>query len=189
MINQSPLLYRYETNLLSTAQFFAEVQVASGFCGDLGQFRELFADIFSPIEPMLDLHRRLRHAGLPTYIFSNTNELAIDHIRARFPFFHQFDGYILSYEHNAMKPDPRLYTVAEQTTGRSGAELLYIDDRPENIAAGLERGWRSVLHEDPKRTTAAVVDAETAGITPGHLISHFVSHLIQNCCTSIKCRI
>ena len=74
---------------------------------------------------MLDLHRRLRHAGLPTYIFSNTNELAIDHIRARFPFFHQFDGYILSYEHNAMKPDPRLYTVVEQTTGRAGPIALH----------------------------------------------------------------
>ena len=157
LINQSPLLYRYETNLLNTAQFFAEVQAASGFAGSLAEFREFFGDIFTPIEPMIDLHRRLRRAGLAVYVFSNTNEMAIEHIRARFPFFQDFDGYVLSYEHNAMKPDARLYEVAERTAGRRGPDLLYIDDRPENIAAGRERGWQSILHETPDRTAAAVV--------------------------------
>ena len=156
LINQSPLLYRYETNLLTTAQFFAEVQSASGFCGDLVQFRGLFSDIFSPIEPMIQLHATLRARKVPTYIFSNTNELAIEHIRSRFAFFREFDGYILSYEHSAMKPDAALYDAVERAAGRRGADLLYIDDRPENIATGRERGWHTVLHETPEKTRAAV---------------------------------
>jgi HAD superfamily hydrolase (TIGR01509 family) len=156
LINQSPLLYRYETNLLTTAQFFAEVQTASGYCGDLGQFRQVFADIFSPIEPMIELHSQLRGAGVPTFIFSNTNELAIDHIRARFPFFSQFDGYVLSFEHGAMKPDAKIYEAMEEMSGKRGPDLLYIDDRPENIAAGQERGWQAILHQDPVRTRNAV---------------------------------
>lgn len=156
LINQSPLLLRYESNSLSTAQFFAEVQSASGFRGTLHEFREMFADIFKPIDPMVALHGRLRASGVRTYIFSNTNEIAVEHIRARFPFFNEFDGYILSYEHSAMKPDPALYAVVERISGRSGADLLYIDDRPENIETGLERGWQTILHEDPARTEAAI---------------------------------
>ena len=54
---------------------------------------------------MIQLHAALRQQGIPTYIFSNTNELAVSHIRRTFPFFANFDGYILSYEHGAMKPD------------------------------------------------------------------------------------
>jgi HAD superfamily hydrolase (TIGR01509 family) len=156
LINQSPLLHRYETNLLSTAQFFAEIQCASGFGGSLDQFREMVADIFTAINPMVDLHRRLRARQVPTYVFSNTNDLAVQHVRARFPFFADFDGYILSYEHNLMKPDPRIYAVVERTAGRQGAELLYIDDRLENIVAAQERGWQTILHEDPLRTAKAV---------------------------------
>ena len=40
--------------------------------------------------------------------------------------------------------------------GRRGADLIYIDDRPENIAAGAARGWRAILHESPEKTRAAI---------------------------------
>jgi HAD superfamily hydrolase (TIGR01509 family) len=87
---------------------------------------------------------------------SNTNELAIEHIRRRFPFFKNFDGYVLSYEHNAMKPGPRLYEVVEQTSGRHGPDLLYVDDRLENIEAGRVRGWQTILHKTAELTRSAV---------------------------------
>jgi HAD superfamily hydrolase (TIGR01509 family) len=156
LLNQSALLHRYESNQLSTAQFFAEVQQASDFQGSLAEFRELFADIFTPIRPMLEMQRQLRERSVPTYLFSNTNDIEIGHIRDRFPFFANFDGYILSFEHNAMKPDPEIYRVVERTSGRSGSELLYIDDRPENIATGEALGWRTILHHEPARTVEAV---------------------------------
>ena len=96
---------------------------------------------------MVQLQAALRQRGLPAYVFSNTNELAVGHIRRSFPFYANFDGYILSYEHGAMKPDARLYEVVERQSGRRGAEILYLDDRPENIAAGAARGWQVILHE------------------------------------------
>jgi HAD superfamily hydrolase (TIGR01509 family) len=168
LINQSPLLLQYEANRLSTAQFFAEVQAASGFCGSLAEFRESFADIFTAVEPMVDLHRELRARGIPTYVFSNTNEIAVQHIRDRFPFFREFDGYVLSYEHNAMKPDPALYEIVERVACFRGRHLLYIDDRPENIATGFARGWRTTLHTSPERTRAAVIEA---GLLPASGVS------------------
>ena len=166
LIDQSPLLLRYESNALSTAEFFAEVQAASGFCGDLDEFRGLFSDIFTAIGPMEQLHGELHRRGVPTFIFSNTNEIAMAHIRARFPFLRNFDGYVLSYEHNAMKPDPSLYGVVEQTTGQRGPDLLYIDDRPENVAGGQARGWQTILHRTPEGTKAAVIQTGLLGVAP-----------------------
>jgi FMN phosphatase YigB (HAD superfamily) len=160
-IDHSPLLFRFETGQMTKEQFFAEIRVASDFGGDLEEFSGFFSDIFVPIEPMVALHEELRRRGVPTYIFSNTNELAVGHIRRRFPFFHNFDGYILSYEHGAMKPDAKLYEVVEKQSGRRQAEILYLDDRPENVAAGAARGWQVILQEIPEKSRLAV---EKAGL-------------------------
>jgi len=151
-----PLIVRYETGLMTSEEYFQEVRAASGYVGDIEEFASLFADIFTPIEPMVQLHSELRQKGFPTYIFSNTNELAIRFIRRNFPFFQNFDGYILSYEHRSMKPDSGLYEVVESQSGARGAEILYLDDRPENIEAGAARGWQVILQESPEKTRAAI---------------------------------
>src|SRR5204862_1840723 len=97
-IGGSQLLIQYETGLVTRHEFFTEVRRATGFRGELEEFGNFFADIFTPIPPMIELHAELRRGGIPTYIFSNTNDLAIEHIRRNFPFFQNFDGYIFSYE-------------------------------------------------------------------------------------------
>jgi HAD superfamily hydrolase (TIGR01509 family) len=55
-----------------------------------------------------------------------------------------------------MKPSEKLYQIVERMSGRRGAEILYIDDRPENVAAGAARGWQAVLHESAEGTREAL---------------------------------
>ena len=155
-LESSPLLVQYETGRLTRREFFAEICRATDFQGTLAEFGEFFADIFTAIPPMIELHAGLRRRGIPTYIFSNTNDLAVEHIRRNFPFFRDFDGYIVSYEVGAMKPDAKIYEALEKLAGRRGAEILYLDDRPENVAGGAARGWRTILHETPEKTRAAL---------------------------------
>lgn len=155
-IQHADLLMSYELGNFTTQQFFNQIKAASGFSGKQEEFNAFFADIFTPIQPMIDLQSELRKKRLPTYIFSNTNDLAVDHIRKKFPFFSDFNGYVLSYEHGAMKPSARLYEIVERASNRHGDEIIYIDDRPENIAAGLARGWQAILHETPEKTREAL---------------------------------
>jgi FMN phosphatase YigB (HAD superfamily) len=155
-IDHSPLLFRYETGLMTRAEFFEEIRRTTGFLGDLDEFGGYFADIFSPMAEMIELHARLRRRGVPTFIFSNTNDLAIAHIRRNFPFFANFNGYVLSYEHGAMKPDVKLYEVVERVAGRTQKQILYLDDRVENAEAGVARGWQVIHHQDPKTSIARV---------------------------------
>ena len=155
-INQSRLFVQYELGAVTTEQFCTELCRVSGFRGTPVEFGECFANIFVQIDPMVRLQAALRQRGLPAYIFSNTNELAAQHIRRTFPFYDNFDGYILSYQHGTMKPDARLYEVVEGASARRGAEILYLDDRPENVAAGAARGWQVILHESPEKSRAAI---------------------------------
>jgi HAD superfamily hydrolase (TIGR01509 family) len=159
LLDHSPLLFRYETGRLTREQFFAEVSAATGFHGDIEEFSQLFGDIFEPIAPMVEIHSTLRKKGFPTFIFSNTNELAVGHIRRSFPFFSAFDGYVLSYEHGAMKPEAKLYEIVERATNRRASKILYLDDRAENVEAGAARGWQVILQETPEKTKAALKKA------------------------------
>jgi len=155
-LSTSPLLVQYESGEITRQQFYEQVSAAIGFRGSVEEFGGFFADIFAEIPEMLALQAELRQRGAKSYIFSNTNDLAIEHVRRNFPFFAHFDGYIFSYEVGAMKPRPEIYAAMETLCGRRGADLVYLDDRAENIAAGAARGWRAILHETPAQTRAAL---------------------------------
>ena len=105
---------------------------------------------------MTAMHAALRASGIPTCIFSNTNGVAVGHIRQRFPFFANFDHYILSYQVGAMKPDAKIYAAVERAVGQTGDAIVYLDDRAENVGGGLARGWRALLHETPEQTIQAL---------------------------------
>jgi len=156
LIEQSRSTIDYETGRITRREFFDWMREAAGFQGRFEEFSDFCADIFSAIPPMIELHAGLHRRGIPTYVFSNTNELAIEYVRRHFPFFQDFDGYIYSYEVGAMKPDAKIYEALEQLAGRRGADIVYLDDKPENVAGGTVRGWQAILHETPGKSRAAV---------------------------------
>ena len=155
-LGNSPILVEYESGRLTRRQFYDAICRAIGFRGNLAEFGSFFADIFTEMPPMTALHAELRQRGFKTYIFSNTNDLAIEHVRRNFPFFANFDGYVFSYEVGAMKPQPEIYAAMEKMSGKRGADLIYLDDRPENVESGAARGWRAILHESPEKTRQAL---------------------------------
>ena len=136
--------------------FMRQVRDAVGFQGTLEEFSGYFADIFTEIPAMIALQAELRRSGFKTYIFSNTNDLAVEHVKSHFPFFKNFDGYIYSCEVGVMKPDAKIYEAMEQMSGRNGSDIVYLDDRAENVAGGAARGWNAILHETPEKTRAAI---------------------------------
>jgi putative hydrolase of the HAD superfamily len=155
-LGQSHAIIDYESGRLTREEFYEQARKATGFRGTIEEFGGFFADIFTEIPPMIELHAGLHRRGVPTCIFSNTNDLAVEHIRRNFPFFRDFDGYIFSYEVGAMKPDAKIYEALEKLVRRRGADIVYLDDRPENVAGGAARGWRTILHETPEKTRAAL---------------------------------
>lgn len=151
-LGSSPMLLEFESGRLTRRQFFDAICDAIDFRGDIEEFGGYFADIFTAMPGTIALHSELRRKGFKTYIFSNTNDLAIEHVRRSFPFFKDFDGYIFSFEVGGMKPQPEIYAAMEKLAGRREADLIYIDDRPENIETGAGRGWRAILHESSEKT-------------------------------------
>jgi len=153
---RSSSFIEYERGRVTRRELFNEICRATGFNGSLEEFALFFSDIFAEIKPMVELHAELRNRGFATYVFSNTNDMAVEHLRRAFPFFGNFDGYIFSYEHGVLKPEAGLYEVLERQSGRRAGELLYLDDRLENTQAGAARGWEVILHESPEKSRDAI---------------------------------
>lgn len=154
------VLHGFERGELTTPRFHEEVCRQAQLSIDLTRFCEIYCDMFSPVEVMIEAHAAVRRRGLPTYIFSNTSELHFTHIRGRYAFMSGFAGYFLSYELGCMKPDAAAYRAVENGTGFRGGELLYIDDKLENTEAGAARGWATIHHTDPRSTLSRLRELE-----------------------------
>lgn len=59
-----------------------------------------------------------------------------------------------SLQVRSFKPDPEIYAAAEALAGCQGADLAFIDDRADNVAAAAARGWQAIHHTDPRATLA-----------------------------------
>jgi HAD superfamily hydrolase (TIGR01509 family) len=55
-----------------------------------------------------------------------------------------------------MKPAAKIYQALENMSGKRGQEILYIDDRQENIDAGAARGWQTILQTEPANTIVEI---------------------------------
>lgn len=153
-ITSSPLLHRLESGTLDAAQFFIELSEHARLAVGLEELCAAFCDIFVPVPEMIDAHAALRSAGLRTYIFSNTSALHFDHLARQHDFLSRFDGHFLSYKLGSMKPHALIYDAVERGTQLQGRQLLYLDDRLENVEVGAQRGWQVIHHVSAAQTIA-----------------------------------
>ncbi|MCX8496469.1 MAG: HAD family phosphatase [Akkermansiaceae bacterium] len=106
------------------------------------EFKKAWQQIFTPNLPMWDCVRELAAAGHRLILFSNINGIHCPWIFTRFPDFSLFDAGVLSFEVGAIKPHAAIYQHAIAHHGLVPNQTLYIDDLPQNIAAGRDFGFR-----------------------------------------------
>ena len=163
------------------------LSAGAGLQLEFPEFASLYGDIFTPLQPMLAQQQHLHSAGVPTNLLSNCSSLHIADVARRHPrLLGNFDACCLSYQASVQreagrapwmslnlqtsapclprrqvgcfKPEPEIYSAAERLFGRSGGDLVFIDDREENAAAAERRGWRAIHHTGLASTLAQLRD-------------------------------
>lgn len=146
---ESNLQNRYETGLIQSSEYVAEINRALET--DLADARvlEAISAIFVPNPPILQALTQLRDAGVAMGVLSNTCEAHWHWILAQnWPMLDGwFQQIVLSYEIGSMKPNSKIYEVCEARANCNPASIFFTDDRPENIAAASARGWSTHLFE------------------------------------------
>jgi putative hydrolase of the HAD superfamily len=98
-----------------------------------------------------DLVREVRGRHLRTAMLSNMPVALAACIRRDRALEGWFDAVIISAELRCAKPDPRIYRLCLARLDADAPQALFVDDRPENVAAAAELGMRTALFtaEDP----------------------------------------
>lgn len=112
-----------------------------------------------PIEGSHAIVRRLAARGVPLYCLTNFGDEFFAGFRPHEPIFDLFEEIVVSGKEKVAKPDPRIYEILEQRSGRAGAELFFTDDNAANVAAARARGWDAHLFTDPDSLQAQLVAA------------------------------
>lgn len=73
----------------------------------------------------------------------------------------QYDAIVDSSEVGAIKPEPKIYEIAEERAGVSGGEILFIDDSRSNIMPASQRGWKVLWFDDfrPRESVSKIRQA------------------------------
>ena len=105
--------------------------------------RDLLAMLQPVIFPSVALMRALRRNGVPVFALTNWGDEHFDIACGHFAFFNEFDRAFVSGRLGLIKPDPAIYAVVERETGLAPGGLLFVDDKAENVATAVARGWKA----------------------------------------------
>lgn len=89
------------------------------------------------------LLEQLKQANVPVFSLTNFGDETFEIARQTYSFLDLFDQQFVSARLKVVKPDPGIYEALEQATGFSGGELIFTDDKLENIQAAAARGWKT----------------------------------------------
>ena len=117
----------------------------------------------TPLPDTVDLVQRLRQAGRPLYYLSNMPAPYADHLEREHAVVSWFDAGVFSARVKLGKPDPAIFSLAQQRFGRQPDELVFLDDNPHNIRAAQAAGWRALQFSTAQQAEA---DLRAAGWWP-----------------------
>jgi putative hydrolase of the HAD superfamily len=142
--------HAYDRGDLSAVAYWNKTADGAGIVLTSSQLTELIAadtDFWSTLNPpMLDWAKRLQRAGVPTGILSNMPDAMEAGLRARHPWLEAFDHHTWSHSLNLAKPEPAIYLHAIEGLRTPPANILFIDDRTENIDAALAIGMQAIRY-------------------------------------------
>ena len=143
------LWYAYETGAVSTADFLQRLTGRLGLSPKqvTDYWNALLQGLLPDVVETLEVLRK----RYPLYILSNTNALHIEWVRQYMTGLgygdwetRWFEQPFFSYEMGTVKPEAAIYEQAQQRIGLPAQQLLFIDDRQENVLAARAQGWQAV---------------------------------------------
>lgn len=109
-----------------------------------------FIDSVGPaISGMPEIVRELDESGVPLFAITNFSAEFWEPFHAREQaLFAPFRNIVVSGAEKMVKPDRAIYQLALARFGVPADQTLFVDDRPENIAAAQSEGMRGHLFRD-----------------------------------------
>jgi putative hydrolase of the HAD superfamily len=140
----------YDRGALTGPAYWQAVAAETGIQLDNAQVTALLAadvDLWSSLNlPMVEWAAGLQRAGVRTGILSNIGDSMAAGLIARFPWLSGFDQCIWSYALWMAKPEPAIFLRTAEALHTAPANILFIDDREDNIAAAAALDMQTIRY-------------------------------------------
>lgn len=148
---------RHERGEIEAADYYAHLASLLRIEGGQEIVAEGWNAIFiGEIAQTLALVRQLR-PRVPCHVFSNTNRAHADTWRGQFPdAVAAFDGIFSSHEIGLRKPDREAFEHVARAMGAAPQDILFFDDRLDNVEGARAAGLQSVLVSSPRDVREAI---------------------------------
>ncbi len=142
---------------LYAANKISEKQYWEGFLNDAGIQESYIHFLPLPskkyIQEMPHMKQILKVLGekYPLYVLSDHSPDWWSYAKKKFHFQAYFKGYVLSFEHGALKDKPKLFLKAIQMTKEKPEEILFIDNSEKNLLIAKNLGIQTILFTNHKK--------------------------------------
>ena len=101
--------------------------------------------------------RELHAHGVPLIGLTNWSDELYPHAPAMFAFLDLLDGVVVSGTEGVAKPDPGAFAIVRDRAGLPYDELVFVDDRADNVAAAVALGMHGIVFTDADSLRSALV--------------------------------
>ncbi len=121
--------------------------------------------------PMAEWAQSLQRAGIPTGILSNIGDQMEAGVLRKHPWLASFQHLTWSHRLSTAKPDLEIYRHAANGLAQSPFNILFIDDKLENLEAARETGMQTIQYSNHEHFVAELKDRGLASLleTPPRL--------------------
>ncbi len=158
-------LFKLERGDVKEAEFLETLRDAleplMGHRPELHRFREVFFEALDPNEPMIELMRECKRAGMRMAMLTNNVQEWEPLWRTMLPVDEIFELVIDSGFVGYRKPEPQVYEITLERLGLPASACLFVDDIKVNIEAARELGFTAVHYREPDQAIAEVRAALT----------------------------
>ena len=128
------------------------------YAGQIRAFRARWQEMVPGAIPgTVAILRALAEANVPVYAITNFASDTLRESVARFAFFKQFRGIVVSGDIGVLKPDPAIYHRLASDYGVDLARAVFIDDSEKNVAGARAAGMTAIRFVDATQLRAALV--------------------------------
>jgi putative hydrolase of the HAD superfamily len=112
--------------------------------------------IIRPNQGAVQWAQLLHHEGFPLALLSNMPLELSRYVTKSFPGLSTFEYLIYSCDYGSIKPELAIYRNCLELFKAAPQDILYLDDRAENVEAAARLGINSVLFDTVEKTAARV---------------------------------
>lgn len=150
ILDKSDIGNAYRTGKISRDEFWDAVKKELQLEEHTDILEQKWIDVYVVIEETKEIVQLLAKQYKVYFLSDNVKE-RVEAIDKKYNFKSWFHGGISSHEVGIRKPHPDIYTIALEQTGFLPEEVLFVDDKENNLTPAKDLGIQILLFETPEK--------------------------------------